>query len=273
MENLIKIQHKDGIQVVDSRLIAEGLNINHKSLMETIRTYQKDLEEMGVLPFETAKPLKDSKGGRPESFCYLNELQCHFVVTLSRNTPEVVNFKKSLVIAFDQAKKEVKILEEVIRESDDFLAKKKAFYQKKGYSDAWIEKRLTSIEIRNELESIWRKNGITEARHFAILTNIIAQNTFGLTIAEHKKLKGLKSHNLRDHMTRTELIFMMLGEEATIEFVEQDQPQDLEAHKQTAEKGGILAGTHLKLYEKETGKKVVSAANFLPENKDQYLKK
>lgn len=272
MENLIKIQHKDGIQVVDSRLVAEGLNIKHQNLLETIRKYQEKLEKLGSLTFET-ETKKRAKGGTFQVFCYLNELQCHFVVTLSRNTEEVVDFKMSLVIAFDQAKKEVKILEEVIRESDDFLAKKKAYYQKKGYSDAWIEKRLTSIEIRNELESIWRKNGITEARHFAILTNIIAQNTFGLTIAEHKKLKGLKSHNLRDHMTRTELIFMMLGEEATIEFVEQDQPQDLEAHKQTAEKGGILAGTHLKLYEKETGKKVVSAANFLPENKDQYLKK
>ena len=179
----------------------------------------------------------------------------------------------NLVIAFDQAKKEVKVLEEVIKESEDYLKKKRAYYQKKGYSDAWIEKRLKSLEIRNELESIWRKNGISKARHFAILTNIISQNTFGLSIAAHKKLKGLKSQNLRDHMTRTELIFMFLAEEATIEFVEQDQPKDLEEHKNTAAKGGKLAETHLKLYEKETGKKVVSAANFLPENRDKYIKK
>ena len=72
-------------------------------------------------------------------------------------------------IAFDQAKKEAKILEEVIKESEDYLQKKKGYYQKKGYSDAWIEKSLKSIEIRNELESIWQKNGISKTRHFAIL--------------------------------------------------------------------------------------------------------
>lgn len=90
MQNLVNIELKDGIQVIDSRLIAKGLIIKHKSLIETIRIYQKDLEDLGVLPFETAKPPKESQGGRPESFCYLNELQCHFVATLSRNTEAVV---------------------------------------------------------------------------------------------------------------------------------------------------------------------------------------
>jgi phage regulator Rha-like protein len=274
MEQLIKVEIKDGVQVIDSRLVAKGLNIKPQNLMETIRKYQDKLEKLGLLTFETeAVKQEGARGTKYATFCYLNELQCNFVVTLSRNTEAVVDFKLGLVVAFDQAKKEIKILEEVIQESTDFLEKKRLYYQKKGYSDEWIEKRLKSVEVRNELESIWRKNGILESRHFAILTNIISQNTFGLSITDHKKLKGLKSHNLRDHMTRTELIFMMLGEEATIEFVEQDQPKNLDEHKKTAEKGGQLAGTHLALYEKETGKKVVSSLNFLPENRAKYLKK
>ena len=74
-------------------------------------------------------------------------------------------------------------------------------------------------------------------------------------------------------MTRTELIFMFLAEEATIEFVDQEQPKDLVEHKKTAKKEGKLAETHLKLYEKETGKKVVSSSSFLPENRDKYIKR
>jgi len=39
--------------------------------------------------------------------------------------------------------------------------------------------------------------------------------SFGLTPSEHKQVKGLKSQNLRDHFNDLELIFSMLGEEAS----------------------------------------------------------
>ncbi|TAH28556.1 MAG: hypothetical protein EAZ06_09720, partial [Cytophagales bacterium] len=219
MEQL-EIQKLNGIQVVDSRIIAKGLNINHKSLMETIREYQKDLEDLGVLPFETAKPAKGTKGGRPETFCYLDELQAHLLVTLSRNSPEVVAFKKSLVVAFIQARNEVTLLQEVINESENYLEKKRLYYQKQGYSDAWIEKRLKSIEVRDELEGIWRERGINSTQQYAVLTSIISKGTFGITPKQHSELKGLKKQSLRDNMTRLELAFMILAEEATAEFTE-----------------------------------------------------
>ncbi|TAH29048.1 MAG: transcriptional regulator [Cytophagales bacterium] len=115
MEQL-EIQNINGIQVVDSRIIAKGLNIKHRNLIETINKYKNELEQLGILPFET-----EVLGvGQPQKFYFLNELQCSFVVTLSRNTPEVVQFKLALVIAFDNAKKEVKLLEEVINESENY---------------------------------------------------------------------------------------------------------------------------------------------------------
>ncbi|TAF99292.1 MAG: transcriptional regulator [Cytophagia bacterium] len=115
MEQL-EIQNINGIQVVDSRIIAKGLNIKHRNLIETINKYKNELEQLGILPFET-----EVLGvGQPQKFYFLNELQCNFVVTLSRNTPEVVQFKLALVIAFDNAKKEVKLLEEVINESENY---------------------------------------------------------------------------------------------------------------------------------------------------------
>lgn len=79
---LIKIENVNNCDVVDSRLIALELGIQHKNLVETIRKYQDRLEKRGVLTFETEKPTKSSSGGRPETFCWLNERQCIFLTTL-----------------------------------------------------------------------------------------------------------------------------------------------------------------------------------------------
>lgn len=268
MKNLIKIELKEDVQVVDSRLVANGLNINHKSLMETIRKYQKDLEDLGVLPFQTAK-LDNEMGGRPESFCYLNELQCHFVATLSRNTPEVVQFKKALILAFDEAKKEINVLKEVIEESESFLKKKRSYYLKKGYFEKWTESRLQSLEVRSE----WRKRGVENTKQFAVLTAISSKGVFGITPSEHRMLKQLKKHhNLRDNMTRLELAFVILSEEATIGLNETENPTNYDENKRIVEKSGKIAGQQRTLYEKQTGKKVLSPLNFLPENRKKYLK-
>ncbi|TAE71475.1 MAG: phage antirepressor protein [Bacteroidetes bacterium] len=270
MEQL-EIQKLNGIQVVDSRIIAKGLNIKHRNLIETINKYQKQLEQLGLLPFETeAVKNEGARGTKYLSFYYLNELQCNFVVTLSRNTEEVVDFKLSLVIAFDNAKKEVKLLEEVINESENYLEKKRLYYQKQGYSDAWIEKRLKSIEVRDELEGIWRKRGINSTQQYAVLTSIISKGAFGITPKQHSELKGLKKQSLRDNMTRLELAFMILAEEATAEFTEARDAQTYQDMKECATDGGNIAGNARLELETQTGRKVVSTLNFLPENRSSY---
>ncbi len=272
MNELVKIELIEGNQVVDSRVIAEGLGIKHKTLLETIRKYQTELESLGRVAFETAT-LSTKGGNQLFSFCYLNELQCNFVVTLSRNTPQVVSFKLALVKAFYAAQKEIDFLKEVIEESEDVLTKKRKIYKKQGYSDNWIEKRLESIEVRNELEALWRTKGIDNPRYFAILTSIISKETFDITPTEHKKLKNLKSQNLRDHMTNTELAFITLAEAATKEISEAEDAQTYQELKGASKKGGSIAKEARKMLEAKTGKKIVSSLNFLPKNRDKYLKK
>ena len=98
-------------------------------------------------------------------------------------------------------------------------------YKLKGYPDDWIEKRMRSIAIREELTEEWKNRGVKEQREYSILTAEISRATFGLTPSEYKKLKGLKSQNLRDHMTDLELIFSMLGEASTTEIVKTQNPK------------------------------------------------
>lgn len=97
-------------------------------------------------------------------------------------------------------------------------------YKLKGYSDDWIEKRMRSIAIREELTDEWKSHGVKEQIEYAILTAEISKATFGLTPSEYKKVKGPKSQNLRDHMNDLELIFSMLGEASTTAIVKTQNP-------------------------------------------------
>ncbi len=116
--SIIIVVENEGDLVVDSRLIAQDLNIEHRSFMETIKTYESLIEqEFGVLRFQTAKPQEGSKGGRPSEYALLTEDQSTFLMTLSRNTPEVVRCKISLVKAFSKAKELLKRREQVVYDS------------------------------------------------------------------------------------------------------------------------------------------------------------
>jgi hypothetical protein len=147
-------------------------------------------------------------------------------------------------------------------------------YKLKGYPDDWIEKRMRSIAIREELTEEWKNRGVKEKIEYSILTAEISKATFGLTPSEYKNVKGLKSQNLRDHMTDLELIFSMLGEASTTEIVKTQNPKGFIQNKKAAKQGGAVAGNARRELESRTGKKVVSSENYLPEaKKNKELKK
>jgi methylphosphotriester-DNA--protein-cysteine methyltransferase len=140
-------------------------------------------------------------------------------------------------------------------------------YKAKGYAEDWIEKRMRSIAIREELTDEWKNRGIKQQKEYSILTAEISKATFGLTPTEYKKVKGLRSQNLRDHMTDLELIFSMLGEASTKEIVVNTNPVGFIPNKKAANAGGKIAGDARKQLEIKSGKKVISSNNFLPKNK------
>ncbi len=111
-------------------------------------------------------------------------------------------------------------------------------YKLKGYPDDWIEKRMRSIAIREELTGEWKNRGVKEQKEYSILTAEISKATFGLTPSEYKKVKGLKSQNLRDHMNDLELIFSMLGEASTTEIVKTKNPKGFTENQIAAKQGG-----------------------------------
>ena len=143
----------------------------------------------------------------------------------------------------------------------------RVLYKAKGYTNDWIEKRMRSIAIREELTEEWKNRGVKEKIEYSILTAEISKATFGLTPSEYKKAKGLRSQNLRDHMTDLELIFSMLGEASITAIVKTKNPKGFIQNKVAAKQGGKIAGDARKALEIKTGEKVVSKENYLPEAK------
>ena len=141
----------------------------------------------------------------------------------------------------------------------------RALYKAKGYPEEWIEKRMRGIAIREELTDEWQKRGVKEDREFSILTAEISKATFGMTPSEYQEYKGLKRENLRDHMNDLELIFSMLGEASTTEITRHKNAQGFDENKDAAQRGGKIAGDARKKLEIETGRRVVSKENYLPE--------
>jgi hypothetical protein len=133
---------------------------------------------------------------------------------------------------------------------------------------------MRGITIREELTDEWQKRGASEQRDYEILTAEISKATFGITPSQYKKVKGLKRHNLRDHMDDFELIFTMLGERSTTEIHRLEDSQGVPKLKTDARRGGKVAEVARKALEKETGKPVVSKNNYLkkPENKNRLNK-
>ena len=137
-------------------------------------------------------------------------------------------------------------------------------WQQHGRSDKWIAQHMTGQETRNKLTDYWREHDIKEGSEFAILTNIIQQEWSGVSVTEHKDLKGLKSHNLRDHMSEAELIFTALAELSTRQISETVNATGLPQNKTAAQAGGRIARQARNQLESQTGKSVVSGSNYLP---------
>jgi DNA-damage-inducible protein D len=142
-------------------------------------------------------------------------------------------------------------------------------WQKLGRSDKWIQQRMTGQETRNKLTDYWKESGVEKSDEFALLTNIIHQEWTGLTVKGHKDVKGLKSQNLRDHMTEAELIFTALAELSTRQIAETEEAKGLVENANAGRKGGAIAKNARLALEEKTGKKVVSSDNFLPPAKEK----
>jgi hypothetical protein len=152
------------------------------------------------------------------------------------------------------------------------LDRAREFWKRHGRSEKWIQQRMTGQETRNKLTDYWAAHDVKKGDEFAILTNLIHQEWSGVSVQDHKNLKGLKRQNLRDHMTEAELIFTALAELSTRQIAEKDQATGLAQNQVAAKVGGKIAKNARLELEAKTGQRVVTSQNFLPPPKNKGLK-
>lgn len=168
-----------------------------------------------------------------------------------------------------------KVGQERIQEMSDpstAIDRARETYKQLGRSEKWIQQRMTGQETRNKLTDYWKDHDITESEEFAILTNIIHQEWSGLSVKEHKNLKGLKSQNLRDHMSEAELIFTALAELSTRQVAENTEATGMKENTKAAQIGGNIAKRAKNDFEECTGQKVITSDNYLPGKKPKQIK-
>jgi hypothetical protein len=144
------------------------------------------------------------------------------------------------------------------------LERARATWQQHGRSDKWIQQRMTGQETRNKLTDYWATHDIKKGDEYAILTNLIHQEWSGVSVTAHKDLKGLKTQNLRDHMSEAELIFTALAELSTRQIAETTAATGMPENKIAAKTGGKIAKRARRELEAQTGKRVVTGENYLP---------
>lgn len=134
-----------------------------------------------------------------------------------------------------------------------------ADYRRLGYSEAWITRRIKTIEIRKGLTDEWKRGGVTKEVDFAFLTDLMSKTWSGLTTKEYKKLKGLTKENLRDNMTNMELLLNALAEESATQLSKERNPEGLVQNAVVAEEGAEVAKTAKEEFEKRLGHGVVTS--------------
>ena len=139
-------------------------------------------------------------------------------------------------------------------------------YKRLGYSNAWINQRIKSIEVRKELTDEWHRTGVQEGMEYASLTDIITREWSGFTTKQYKHFKGLKKESLRDNMTNLEIAFNILAEASATELSKQRNPHGFTQQTKVAKDGGRVAKAARNQLESQLGRSIIS-----PEKASDYL--
>jgi DNA-damage-inducible protein D len=153
------------------------------------------------------------------------------------------------------------------------LDRAREYWQRHGRSEKWIQQRMMRQETRNKLTDYWKEHDIHGESEYAILTNIIHQEWSGVSVKQHKEIKGIKTQNLRDHMSEAELIFTALAELSTRQIAQSVEATGMAENAQAGKKGGRIAKKARLELEQKTGRGVVTGENFLPPAEQKKLKR
>ena len=228
-----------------------------KQYIKKMRARDPELNaSWGTICTLTRMTASDGKSYRPQAA----DIKGIFRIIQSIPSPKAEPFKQWMA---QVAAERLNQMQDPERSIDQAVAD----YKRLGYSDAWIKRRIKSIEIRKDLTDQWDKAGVKEGQQYASLTDIITRAWSGKTTKQYKQFKGLKKESLRDNMTNLELALNMFAESATAELHKEKNPHGYNASAQLAKAGGKAAEAARLNLEEQLGHSIISrekATDYLP---------
>jgi Rha family phage regulatory protein len=168
----IQLLQMDGKVLVDSRIVAKGIGIQHHNLMQTIYTYQTELEEFDQLQFETEVGYRPQGGGNPIKYALLNRNQIGVVTSLSRNTAQVVRFKVDLFKAIDKMEKELAETKEQLADAMATLG------ELRGMLQAILQGDVDTLAVMKASASLAQRCSIASMRPWISLLKSTSRKCF-----------------------------------------------------------------------------------------------
>lgn len=263
-DNLIIQLGEDGEIYVALRPIVESLGLNWSGQLQRIKrdaVLRKHLKSLSVVVTHTEG--QDAQHG--QVMCLPKQYISGFLFGISAARikdsalqAKVVQFQEEAHLILDAA---------FTGDAESAMAAVRQRYLRQGYDEAWIKQRQITIETRNQLTDEWRSRGV-QNRQYGILTAVIHRGAFDMNPSDHRKLKGVKKGEVRDHMTGLELAFVNVAEQATIANIQNDDAQGYDENLGAAEKGGRAAGVARRAFEEEHGRKVISDQSYIEQRRE-----
>jgi len=157
----------DGEPVVSTLDMWQSFEVGHNALMDLIRKYEDDFREAGNLSFLKARIKKGA--GRPAEYCYLNEEQTTFLLTLMRNSEVVVPFKKRLTKEFFRMRNLLVSMASQPQNAEWLETREYGKVQRKIETDT-IKKFNEYAKAQGSKKYGWNYKNITDAENNALFT-------------------------------------------------------------------------------------------------------
>lgn len=255
---------EDGEIYVALRPIVESLGLDWSAQYRRIKRDPVLSEEIKTISVAvTATEIRKRGEGANDYICLPKQYVSGFLFGINANRVQeayrenVIKWQREAHLILDAAfTGDTESAMEAIRQK----------YLRQGYDEAWIKQRQITIETRNQLTDEWKNRGV-QGKQYGVLTAVIHRGAFGMNPSDHRRYKGVKKGEVRDHMTGLELAFINVAEQATIANVQNEDAQGFEDNYDAAEKGGRSAGVARRAFEEEHGRKVISDQSYLEQRK------
>lgn len=208
-ELAVLVKAVDNVPVCSTLDMCQPLGVEHHAIVQLVKKYELQLKEIGPVAFQMRV---GTRGGTPISFCYLDEEQATFLVTLMKNSAAVVTFKQRLSREFYRMKKEITRIQAVARNN--------------SLNIEWVEAREAGKPVRRVetdmmkkfVEYSFERGSVHADKYYGNITRMSNKTVFDIQ---------QRVRNTRDVCNTSQLVTLQMVDTVVTRALEADMAVDV----------------------------------------------